>query len=98
MKNLNIDEVKPGDKTAKDIRLSDGSMVLARGSDLSESIIIRLQRMGIAELTIESDEGNTPADIDTAIEALEHRFAGHENNPLMMELKDIVKNLIAEPK
>ncbi len=90
MKKVPITDVSEGDVLARDLRAQDQSMILAKGAVLSASMLVRLSRMGVAALTIETDAAQTAEETEKQRIAIENRFAGHEADPYLMEMKRVV--------
>lgn len=90
MKTVSISDAHEGDVLARDLRAADNSMILAKGAVLSASMLVRLGRMGVAAVTIESDALQAASDAEKQREAVERRFAGHGSDPFLMEMKRIL--------
>ena len=98
MRTIVLDEARPGDEVAEPVLNQRGLVILSKGAKLSPLLIIRLQRMGVEEVTIERDDPNAPPPktLDEKLEELDERFEGLEENPLMMEIKHIAKTHLEE--
>ena len=90
MKTVPVSEAHEGDILARDLRAADQSMILAKGAALSASMLVRLARMGVAEVTVETDAAQAADELEKQRAAVERRFAGHEADPYLMEMKRIV--------
>ena len=90
MKTVSIEEVRDGDVIARDLLHSNGSMVLAAGNRLTDSVIRRLQKIGIKQVSIEGqNDSASTADTARQLALLEERFAGTEGDVYLQEMKNI---------
>lgn len=97
MKNstcLALDDVKPGACLSMDLSDFQGRLLLARGTILSERLLIMLRRQGVKQVQIQVEDDRPPEWIDEQRRLIqtrvERRFQGVEENPLMTELKRII--------
>ena len=90
MKTVAISDAREGDVLARDLRAADNSMILAKGAVLSASMLVRLGRMGVNKVTVESDALQAASDAEKQKEAIERRFAGHESDSFLMEMKRVL--------
>lgn len=91
MKVVPIKEVSSGSVLARELRDQNGSLILAKGSKLTESMIARIERMNIQELIIEGDREDAAGEAQAKLAILDHRFEGHEQDSVMMEIKRIIR-------
>ncbi len=63
---------------------------------LTAEVIASLKRKGVDHLVVEGDDGRCVRSAAEQLADLDVRFAGLEGNPLMMELKDLVAQQIAQ--
>lgn len=81
---------------ARDIRREDGIILCGKGTRLSEVLIERLKRLGIQTITVEghpvTEEGEKTLEGELA--DLEERFSPRTGDPLLMRLKEIIKDMI----
>jgi hypothetical protein len=90
MRRVPIDEAQVGDILAEPPADGQGKTLLPKGARLSMAGLSLLRRRGVLEVSVEGGSGagsGTPA----LLEALEIRFAGLEDDPVMMELKSIAR-------
>ena len=88
-----IDEVEEGQTLAQGARVGNGAILAPPGTTLSAELIARLEGLGVTELDVrQSIPGPSPAE---QLEALERRFVGHDDDELMLELKEVVRTHIA---
>lgn len=90
MKEVHIDQVIPDSLLADDLKNSVGSMILRRGTKLTEAMLNRLRKMEIVMLVVDgNDAEQLIAEREELLAALELRFAGTEENEFLQELKTI---------
>ncbi|MBN1670025.1 MAG: hypothetical protein JXR37_03265 [Kiritimatiellae bacterium] len=94
MKNVAIQEVSAGDTIARDLMSSSGSLILAKGTQLSDSMIARLKKMNVRELVVEGQDAQSQEQVDALLAGLEARFAGRTADPYLSEMKRIVEGHI----
>ena len=93
MRTIFLDQAKPGDEIAEPVVNDRGMVILNKGARLSPSLIDRMRRMGVVELTVVGDDPNAPPPrtVDELLADLDTRFEGLEGNPLMTEIKKIAR-------
>lgn len=90
MRKVPVEEVQVGDVLAEAQTDGQGKMLLPKGARLSVAAISLLRRRGVAAVTLEGED--TPSnEVQSLLEALEVRFAGLEDDPVMMRLKSIAR-------
>jgi len=92
MLRVPISEVQPGQKLARAITSGGGVVMVQPGTELTPALIDRLRTLGIDSVVVAGDPG-APADgpsLEERLRVLDARFAGHEQDRWMMQLKDIV--------
>ncbi len=89
MKRLSILEAKAGNVVARPVVAGSGVVLVRPGTPLTGELLGRLQSLGIDTLCVEGASPDAKP-LDEILQALEQRFAGHEQNALMMELKAVV--------
>ena len=82
---------------ARDITKPNGDLIFGQSGKLTESIIDRLKRFGVREVTVavkEADESLDPEYIKKKMkeieEGLDYRFRKVNHIPLMIELKGLL--------
>lgn len=92
MRRIPVGEAQVGDRIAEAIYSENGRVLLPVGARLSEAVLSRLSGWGVDRIAVDGEE--MPSDERTRIllEALGHRFAGHEEDPLMMRIKDAARS------
>ncbi|HUJ19121.1 MAG TPA: hypothetical protein VL197_14150 [Nitrospirota bacterium] len=99
MQNIPLNKAKPGMVVAREIKGSDdpASMTICgKGVTLSESLISRLQQMGIQAVTVEGHPVRVDgeATLEEMLTALDQRFRHLEDDVLMMKIKEIYRRQI----
>ena len=89
MKDVPIDEIEPGTLLAAALTNDKGSLILNRGTPLTESILARLHRIGVETLPVSVEPQKLEQERKELLEAIEKRFQGTRNNPFLQELKHI---------
>lgn len=99
MQKIPIALAKPGMILGQDIKSSEdpaAMTVCGKGVALKESLIERLQEMGVQTLTVEGHpvkmEGESS--VEEMIAALDQRFTRVAGDPLMMSIKEIYRKQI----
>ena len=93
MPAVRIDQIQVGQILERPVTNASGIVLMRSGTALTLALIERLRDLGFAELQIRAlpTQG---ADGEAA--AVEARFRGHEHNPLMMQLCDLLIRRSAE--
>ncbi|MDP3029521.1 MAG: hypothetical protein Q8O04_08505 [Deltaproteobacteria bacterium] len=102
IRNVKIDDVRPGSVVGKDMLNPQGHMILAKGSRLTPDIIDRLKRLGISSIPIEVEEEVAyvdPKALEEEIQRvnllIERKFRrASPDNRVMMGLKDIFREFL----
>jgi hypothetical protein len=94
---IRLEEAVPGQKVARPVTTPTGTVLLQAGELLTGEAIDSLKRKGVELLVVEGDDPSSS--VRPAAERLadlDIRFAGHEHNRLMMELKAMVARQITQ--
>jgi hypothetical protein len=99
MQRIPIYQAKPGMVLAKEVRKEDDEIsppICGKGIVLTESLLSRLERMGIQALSVEGHPVTMEGDktVDELLMALDKRFSKVMDDPIMIKLKDIYKETI----
>lgn len=99
MQRIPIYQAKPGMILAKEVRKDDDEIsppICGKGIVLTESLLSRLERMGIQALSVEGHPVKMEGDksVDELLAALDKRFSKVMDDPIMIKLKDIYKENI----
>tara|TARA_Y100000588_G_scaffold340607_1_gene384080 strand:+ start:173 stop:466 length:294 start_codon:yes stop_codon:yes gene_type:complete len=94
MRQISVDEAQVGDVIAAPVENDQGRVLLPVGAKLSAAVLSRLKGWGVETLAVEGEESAADggAQGGALVEALEHRFAGFEDDSLMMQIKDIARS------
>lgn len=92
MLRVPISDVRSGQKLARPITSGAGVVMVQPGTELTPALIDRLRTLGVDSVVIAGDPGLPPEgpSLEERRRVLDARFAGHEQDPWMMQLKDIV--------
>lgn len=91
MARISLAQARAGQEVLRPVVNNNGVVLVQAGARLSDSIIERLRNLGISFIVV---AGPDPAsDVKTPearLAELDRRFAGHEDDPLMVQLKQVV--------
>ena len=99
MRDIDVGQAEVGDVVAEPVVNEQGRVLLPKGARLSPAVLSRLRGWGITRLQVEGEEaadegagGDEAGSVDGALlEALEHRFAGCEEDEVMMAIKEVAR-------
>ncbi|HUU50618.1 MAG TPA: hypothetical protein VMW81_06645 [Nitrospinota bacterium] len=95
MQKIPLDMAKSGMKLAKDVLTDNGRVLCGQGTELTDSLLLRLDNLGIESITVEGFPVPMPGEevkpLEVLIEELEERFKMVTSEPLLMEIKEILK-------
>lgn len=94
MKKVKISDVEPGAVAARPVSTRGGQVMVQAGGVLTSEIISHLTNLDVEEVWVEgaSPDAKPP---EVLLEELDRRFARHQADPLMMELKAVIAGLIS---
>ncbi|HOP84917.1 MAG TPA: hypothetical protein PLM71_11800 [Syntrophorhabdaceae bacterium] len=95
MPRINVDEVKPGMTTSKPVSNENGIIIIKENTELTDSIIDRLKKMGIEYIFVKAEKRFSKSKEDMLNE-VEKRFNRMSNKPIMDKIKRIVREHIEE--
>jgi hypothetical protein len=95
MKKILLSEVEPGEVVARPVAASSGMVMVQPGSVLTPDIIARLENLGVDWVWLEGS-GEDAKPLEVVLAELDQRFAGHDGDALMMELKAVVAGCIRQ--
>lgn len=100
MRQIVLDDAKPGDEVAQPVKNERGMVILPKGAKLSLPMIDKLRRLGVRELVVEGDDPNAPPPktLNDLLKELDIRFEGLEQNPLMMGIKNTARDHLMQHK
>lgn len=95
MQKIPLNMAKSGMKLAKDVLTDNGRVLCGQGTELSDSLLSRLDNLGIESITVEGFPvpmlGEEAKPLEVLMEELEERFKMVTSEPLLMEIKEILK-------
>jgi hypothetical protein len=87
---VHIDDVATDSVLSDNLMNAAGSMILGRGTKLTEAILNRLRKMGVETLAVDSsDAEQLLVERKELLAELELRFSGTEGNVYLQELKRV---------
>jgi hypothetical protein len=95
MKKVSITETEAGQIVARPVATSSGMVMVQPGAVLTTEIIGRLADLGVDVVWVQGVSADAKP-IGTVLTELDRRFVGHEDDPLMMELKSVVVDCISQ--
>ncbi|MGY8825041.1 MAG: hypothetical protein ACKVJG_14085 [Candidatus Latescibacterota bacterium] len=99
MREISVEEAQAGDIVAAPVQDENGRVLLPAGAKLSPAVLSRLKGWGVVNLSIEGDEGDEGEmgkSTEDFLGELEHRFAGHEGDALMMRIKEVARQHLSQ--
>jgi hypothetical protein len=97
MPKIPTSEARPGQKLTRPAVTRTGLVMVQPGTELTSAIIDRLQNLGIDTVFVEGEAGSDARSLEVALQELDARFVGHEDDAWMMELKAIVARRLSSP-
>ena len=100
MRQIALDDAKPGDEVAQPVKNERGMVILPKGAKLSLPMIDKLRRLGVRELVVEGDDPNAPPPktLNELLKELDVRFEGLEQHKLMMVIKEVAREHLVQHK
>jgi hypothetical protein len=94
MKKVPLSDVAPGGIVARPVVTSGGVVLVQPGTVLTAEILSRLADLRVETVCLEGvSEDARP--VEQLLQELDRRFAGHEQDELMMALKALVAARVA---
>lgn len=97
MARISLGQARAGQEVVRPVVNNNGVILVQAGARLTDSLIERLHDLGITVVVV---AGADPSAKDKApaerLAEIDRRFAGHEEDHLMMHLKRIVSAQVAE--
>ena len=93
MQRIKLSQAEYGMILSRPAEASNGQILCAKGTELSEALIVRLERLEISNVTVEGnlvDDGSPRKTLEEEIAELDQRFSNVIINKLMMVLKNVV--------
>jgi hypothetical protein len=95
LQRIPVDELKPGMVVARAITNDSGMVLLSEGTELTDSLITRLNRMDLRSIFVAGAPA-TGKSREEMLEELDARFRKTEKEPHMGLIKSIIKDRIEE--
>ena len=92
-----IDRVAAGQVLEHPVTNASGVVLVRSGTALTAPLLARLRDLGFLELDIVATGEALAESRAAARDAIERRFHGHEQNPLMMQLRELLVRGTLEP-
>ena len=90
MRFISADKAQVGDVLAEPLATVQGRVLLPKGAKLSAAVLSRLSGWGVSALSVEGEDVDTTG-AEELLEDMEFRFADLEDDPLMMQIKEIAR-------
>ena len=91
MRQIPVEDAKVGDIVAEPIEDEKGRVLLPIGAKLSQPVIDRRKGWGVFALNIKGEEQESGKSREELADELDYRFAGLEEDALMMQIKEIAR-------
>ena len=97
MQKIPLNLAKAGYVLAKPVARNDGAVVVAQGTEITESLLDKLDMMGIESVVVEGepvhmDGVSSGTNYDVRLSRLDHLFRGHAADPWMQQVKALLVN------
>lgn len=99
MPKLPLSNARPGQRLVRPVITANGVVMVRPGTELTATLIERLRSLGIDTVTVASSESipGRGSSLDQRLRELDARFAGHEHDAVMMQIKDVVARQLRRP-
>ena len=95
MQRLSLEDVRPSMVLATTIKDRNGNIILLKGVELTERQIAILKSRDIKSVIIEgSPLKKKSEDADELLKEVDRRFSAAGANPMLLQIRDIIKGLI----
>jgi hypothetical protein len=94
MRKIPISQARAGQIVRRPVHGASGALLCQPGTQLSDILIERLQNFGVEVLVVDAG-GDAVVPFSATAAGLDERFAGHEQDELMMALKRVVASQLA---
>jgi hypothetical protein len=89
MKKVKLTDIEPGAVVARPVSTQGGQVMVQARTVLTAEIIGRLANLNVDDVWVEGASPDAKA-AEVLLAELDERFAVHEADPLMMDLKGII--------
>jgi hypothetical protein len=95
MKRVSLGDINPGEVVARPVVTSGGVILVQPGTVLTADILARLGSLNVETVCLEGPSPDAKP-VEEVLQDLDRRFAGHEEDELMMGLKAAVTARLAQ--
>jgi hypothetical protein len=95
MKRVQIIEAEAGQVVARPVATPSGMVMVQPGAMLTSEMIGRLSDLGVDAVWVEGVAPDAKP-VEVLLAELDERFAGHDDDALMMELKSVIVHCISQ--
>ena len=95
MPKIPLSRAEPGQCIAKPIISASGVKMVQAGAELTPGLIERLKSFGVDSIVVSGGSADVKP-LDVLLQELDARFAGHELDPWMTGLKQIVEGQLRQ--
>lgn len=97
MQKIPLNLAKAGYVLAKPVARNDGAVVVSQGTEITQSLLDKLDMMGIESVVVEGepvqmDGVSSGTNYDVRLQRLDHLFRGHASDPWMQQVKGLLVN------
>lgn len=99
MQRISISQAAAGMVLAEPAESEQGMVICGAGTALTDSLLARFEKFGVTRLTVEGHPVQKPGESrseEEQLAELEHRFAAHAADPVMMLIKDAFSEQLHE--
>ncbi len=100
MQKLPLDLVRPGMVLEKPVLRDNGLVLVAKGTEISDTLLKRLENMDVKSVTVEGHpveiEGQAaPKSYQERIDSLDYLFRRFQDDPWMNKMKKFIRSYFA---
>ncbi|MFP4084200.1 MAG: hypothetical protein ACLFP9_05780 [Desulfonatronovibrio sp.] len=97
MQKIPLNQARPGMVLEKPVLRDNGLVLVAQGTEISDTLLFRLENMGVESVTVEGHpvevEGEEqPRSYQERIDNLDHLFRRYKDDPWMNKMKDFIRS------
>lgn len=97
MQKIPLNQARPGMVLEKPVLRDNGLVLVAQGTEISDTLLFRLENMGVESVIVEGHpvevEGeNQPRSYQERIDGLDHLFRRYRDDPWMNKMKDFISS------
>ncbi|MCL5062878.1 MAG: hypothetical protein M0Z70_12220 [Nitrospiraceae bacterium] len=96
MPKVSVNNLKPGMKLSKPVVNEAGMILLGEGTEITDSLIERLQNMNVSSVYVEEGASKPQKSKEDIMAEIDARFKKTENEPHMGMLKKLFKEHVEE--